>query len=400
MMREDSKKKPQRLPPARGRDGVQARGLESALGVWWPRLVRRALGRRGGASFSLTPEENFALGRVVQTLSRGFTGERALAGAPYLRDPESLAAYLLYYWPVSYLQALAVFQGFLPSGFLTRGQVLDLGSGPSPAGAAAFDCGARRVLAADPARTALEAARLLVRAAGHELDTAVLNVAKGGRPPGGPYDCIYCGHLLNELWPGTANRIQRRTDLVLDLAGCLSDRGRIVIVEPALLSTTRDLLAVRDKLAARGLAVIAPCLRQGPCPCLTAEAGAGATCHADMAWRPPAWYVRLAHRARIGKESLRFSFLVLGKKGSAAGAAGADEYRVVSERMLSKSGRSRYMICNDNGRRTLSAKPAGTETWARTFLGLGRYDRIRVTGSESRENGPGLVPESTLEILK
>ena len=45
---------------------------------------------------------------AVERLSRGFTRERELAGARYLDDERLLGAYLLFYWPVSYLQARGV----------------------------------------------------------------------------------------------------------------------------------------------------------------------------------------------------------------------------------------------------------------------------------------------------
>ncbi len=384
----------------RGREGESARELQGALDAWLPRLGRLALGRVTGKEIRLSEPETHSLGGAVRELSRGFTGERGLAGSPYLRSPAALAAYLLFYWPVSHAQTLAVLRRFLPAGFLSGAAVLDAGSGPGPASAAVLDCGARRVLAADPSRAALDAARSLAQAGGFELETAAWNAEAGGRPPGGPYDLIILSHVLNELWPQAGDRAKRRAGLAVELARCLSDRGRMVVIEPALLSTTRDLLRVRDLLVAGGMAVAAPCLRQGPCPCLFPEAGEGATCHADMDWSPPPWYVRLAHRARIGKESLRFSFLVLAKPGSAVPAAGPDELRVVSERMLSKSGRLRYMVCNEDGRRSLSAKPAGGEPWAKTFMGLRRYDRIRVAGTEQRENGLGLTRESAIEVVR
>jgi SAM-dependent methyltransferase len=382
-----------RRPPRPARSGGD-------LEAWIPHLARAALHRRPGPVLRLSEEETHFLGRAVRDLSRGFTGGRVLAGAPYWHNARSLAAYLLFFWPVSYEQALSIFRNFLPAPGLSGASVLDLGSGPGPMACAAFDCGARRVLALDSGRPALAAAAALARARGFPLETRIWNAEKDGAPPGRGYDLIVLGHLLNELWPGAGDAVERRARRVAELAGLLSERGRIVILEPALLAVTRDLLRVRNLLRARGFSVLAPCLRQGPCPCLESAAGSAATCHADEAWRPPAWYVRLAHRARLGKESLRFSFLVAGRPGETPPPATDDSYRVVSERMLSKSGRLRYMICNERGRFSLSAKPTGHERWLETFLGLRRYDTIRITGTENREHGLGLTPDCVLEKIK
>ncbi len=399
-----------RKPAVRSRPSPAARpiartggpfDLEHDLERWLPALFSRALGRKPGPAPSLAAGELRAAARAVRELSRGFTGGRDLAGAPYFTDRSALAGYLLYYWPVSYVQARLVFRSLLPPGALSGARVLDAGSGPGPMSAAALDEGAGRVTALDARREASLLARALAgdcgygRGRGFEMTAGRWDLTRGGDPPPGRFDVILLGHVLNELWPGDPGAVEKRADRVAALAGRLADGGRIVILEPALFSTTRDLLRLRDLLAARGFPVLAPCLRQGPCPCLRDQAS---TCHADRPWRPPRYLVRLAHAARLGKESLRFSPLVLGKPESRPPrGAGPDVFRVVSERMLSKSGRLRLFICNERGRFTLSAKPRGDEPWLETFLSLRRYDAVRVRGAEERENGLGLVAESGLE---
>ena len=107
------------------------------------------------------------MARGVERLSTGLTRERALAGDRYLEDARLLGAYLLYYWPTSYLQARGVFSE-LPR---SPGAVLDLGSGPAPVAFAAFDAGASEVLAADRSARALAAARALSAEAGEPVAT-------------------------------------------------------------------------------------------------------------------------------------------------------------------------------------------------------------------------------------
>ena len=370
------------------------------LAAWLPWLTGSAQGRAHQKG-SLSREELLAVTRAVRSLSKGFTRERDLAGTRYFNDVTFLKAYLLYYWPISYIQARLVYARFLPPEFLKRAVVLDLGSGPGPAALAALDAGADRVTAADRNREAVKIAGKLAAARGKRLTPVSWN----GTPAGllaGRYDLVVLSHVVNELYPGHPARIERRATLLRKVSGLLSARGRLVLIEPALLSTTRELLALRDRLLEQGFRVCAPCFRQGPCPCLTEPT---ATCHAQFSWEAPAVLKRIAHGARLGGEHLRFSFLVL-RPGHTAGSAAerkgaADEkapvpYRVVSEKMLSKSGRRRYFLCGETGRFTLSAKPDPEAPWTRVFSSLERYDAVRLTNPEQRAHGLGLTRKSEL----
>ena len=119
----------------------------------------------------LAPDELREVGAAVARLSRGLTRERELAGARYLDDDRLLGAYLLFYWPISYLQARGILSE-LPRRPRT---VLDLGSGPAPVAFAALDAGAAEVVAADRSARALAAARSLAAAAGEPIATREWN---------------------------------------------------------------------------------------------------------------------------------------------------------------------------------------------------------------------------------
>src|SRR5581483_947573 len=75
--------------------------------------------------------------------------------------PALLAAYLLFYWPISYAQTRRLLAE-LPR---IAGRALDVGSGPGPAAFALADAGAGPVIAADRSLPALRlAARLASQA--------------------------------------------------------------------------------------------------------------------------------------------------------------------------------------------------------------------------------------------
>ena len=179
------------------------------LARWMPRLLAawRAV-RRGGRGSgprppadALLPDELREIGAAVGRLSRGLTRERELAGARYMDEPRLLGAYLLFYWPTSYLQA----RGTISELRRRPRTVLDLGSGPAPVAFAALDAGAAEVVAADRSARALATARDLARAAGEPLGTREWNphrtplaaLAEGRR-----FDLVTMGHLVNELFGG------------------------------------------------------------------------------------------------------------------------------------------------------------------------------------------------------
>src|SRR6185436_11471630 len=130
-------------------------------------------------------------------------------------------------------------------------------------------------------------------------------------------------HLLNEL----PLSVDERARLVLSwIDELLAPDGICVLLEPALRETSRDLLGVRDRLTARGLFVVAPCLWQGPCPALARERD---WCHDSTA------------------ERVDFSYLAVARHGQPS--SDPSLFRIVSDR-LEEKGRLRLFGCGPAGR--------------------------------------------------
>lgn len=336
----------------------------------------------------------------VRELSRGLTGEREFAGSHYLAKPALLGAYLLHFWPASYLQGRLLLSGFEKK----IASVLDLGSGPGPLSLALLDSGSDEVLAADASPESLLQAKALARAAGRDLKIETWDALAGNSLPRGSFDLVVLGHLLNELWRDRRDRIDLRAGLVEEAAERLKPGGSLLIIEPALKATTQDLLQLRDRLLGRGFRVLRPCIFQGACPALP-----DSVCHAEFDWTPPGLVREIARRSRVSdRDALKASYLILEKAPpgqTPANASGLEPvvgspYRVVSENMLSKSGRIRYLVCGAGGRFSLSAKKEGLPPELRAFTALQRGDLISFEGTETRENGLGLTAGSTLCVLK
>ena len=352
-------------------------------------------------------------------------------------DPALLDAYLSYYWPVSYAQATRVMKlcGLRPS------RVLDLGAGPGPMAAAAFDRGATELCLVDHSGAALQLAeRLLVdprryRSNASDPTVSITSTHKSKTPsiqciqadlespesiPAGSFDLVILGHSLNELGSGEPDRrvrVERRATLVQRAASALAPGGSVMIVDPATLVSARDGMALRDHLTGLGWHVAGPCTRQGPCPALAA--GENQSCHDEAAWAMPEAVQRLAEGAGLDRELIKMFWLVLqrpaqGQDGdratgdedrAAAGngdraASDTHAYRVVSEPMLNKAGRVRYLLCGERGRFPFSAKRDDQAALAGGFFGLGRYDLIRVVAPESREGGGwGFGPATRMQLI-
>jgi ribosomal protein RSM22 (predicted rRNA methylase) len=373
------------------------------LSAWIPRLLAtwraaRRGPRRGGPRpppDALLPDELREVGAAVTRLSTGLTRERELAGARYLDDERLLGAYLLFYWPISYLQARGVLSE-LPRRPRT---VLDLGSGPGPLAFAALDAGAAEVTACDRSKQALSAARELARLSGEPLSTREWNPTHrkplaeltGGRAP----DVITLGHVVNELWKGDGAE-QKRAALLAEAARTLAPGGSLVVIEPALRDTSRALLRVRDLLVATGLAVRAPCFFRGACPALAKETD---WCHAERAIDPPPLVAQIGRAAGLRKEAVKMSYLVLSPPGEPwADPPPGQVFRIVSEPLAGK-GRLRYMGCGPDGRKGLALQEKHVGEANRAFKTLRRGDVVALEGAEARGDGLALGAASRVTVL-
>jgi hypothetical protein len=372
-----------------------ARWIPRLLAVW--RESRKGPPRRGPRPppDELLPDELREVAAAVTRLSKGLTRDRELAGGRYMDEDRLLGAYLLFYWPVSYLQA----RGTLSELPRRPRAALDLGSGPGPMAFAALDGGAAEVLAADRSTRALAAARALARHAGEPLATRDWNPTKSAPlsdlAPGKLFDVITMGHVLNELWKGQDEDL-RRADLLERALALVAPGGSLLVLEPALRETSRALLRVRDVLVARGYAVRAPCLFRGACPALVRETD---WCHAERPAEPPPLVAQIAKAAGLRREAVKMSYLVLAPKGEGwAEPPPGRVFRIVSEPLASK-GRLRYMACGPEGRMGLSLQEKHVREENRRFEGLLRGDVIEVTGGEPRGDGLALGEGSAVKVL-
>src|SRR5574344_1588510 len=331
----------------------------------------------------LSHAEVQAVSKTLLDLQRGLTGDRQLAGAGYMDNSSYLGAYLLYYWPVSYLQISYAMHDVLKNkearAFSKNNavRILDLGSGPAPASAAVIDALQMKaeVTLVDSSDKAMTLAKKVFASdyATTHVETVQANFEKDGAKflekitQENQFDIIVMSHALNELWRDENNNtehIEKRAEFIDKVASRLAPNGMILLCQPALLETSRNLLAVADVLSTKQYAIVAPCFasREKCAACPALAAGPNHTCHAEIEWKPCEPVASLAQNAGLDRESVKMTYVALQsesaveKTKSSSSSKEIVSGRVVSEGMLNKEGRISYLICDGKNRIAVSVK--------------------------------------------
>ncbi|MFT3923688.1 MAG: small ribosomal subunit Rsm22 family protein [Myxococcales bacterium] len=324
---------------------------------------------RTGRKLALGPSAGGALSDAVAELSRVYTRERD-ALAERSRGQTVLGARLAFFLPrdlVKVLGPLSEIKDWLVAHPERSLRVLDVG-----AGLGATSLGLSRFLRLAGARverlevTALERDARALSVFEHlcgelvampdefvpiQLDARTQDVSDARL--GSEFDLVLFGFVLNELYTDlpVEQRITRRTQLLEQAASRLRPGGAVIVLEPALKESTRELMRVRDELAASPKApfVFAPCTRLGPCPMLAGERD---WCHQELPYVLPPALAQVAQGAGLRFEGLSYASLVLRNEPRvftpAPGAEGDALYRIVSERLESK-GKLELYGCGEAG---------------------------------------------------
>lgn len=184
------------------------------------------------------------------------------------------------------------------------------------------------------------------------------------------FDFVILGNVINELFLNERDRLKRCCSLVASVASrWLAPRGFLILLEPALKETSRDLLQLRDQLLiSTDLRVYSPCVHNFPCPALSSGNGSD-WCHEDRAWPSHDILRRIDALAGNRKDSLKFSYVVFNRMGISIKDAvtptvkllpgneakpGEEHqrpavWRAVSER-LEEKGKSSVFLCGPPGR--------------------------------------------------
>ena len=380
------------------------RHIPTLLRMWHPKGNRLSFRELKDVSSSLL------------SLQRGLTGSRKLSGAGYMEDPLYLGSYLLYYWPVSFLQVYYAFESAEDSfASIVDEQnsinILDLGSGPGPASSALCDALTSinprikiNVTLVDSSTKAVSLAARIIKSDYNNVSVnpVTFNFEKADLDFTDSFDIIIMSHTLNELWKNEKSPVDKRFEFIIKAGNLLKDKGILFLNEPAMLESSRNLISLRDRLTEKGYTILSPCCCTSNCPAL--RSGSNQTCHAEIMWNPIEPVASIAELAGLDRESVKMTYFILTRQFKGADSIADKEYRVVSDGMLNKSGRIRYLLCDGKNRIALSAKKGDDTASHKGFFNLARYDKVTVASPEMRGDcdnpSLGIVKETELKISK
>jgi precorrin-6B methylase 2 len=193
------------------------------------------------------------------------------------------------------------------------------------------------LVAIDRDAAALAIAKRALEQLGASVTTQTGDVTKARVPP---CDLVVMGTVLNELAEAEARGVVERA------LAAVADDGAVIVVEPALRTTSRALHAIRDASIAGGAHIFAPCTRRiAPCPML---ADPDDWCHEDRALALPPRTAELARLTHLRDGGMKFSYLVVRKQPLAL-VDDPGAWRLVSAARIAK-GKHEITGCSDRGR--------------------------------------------------
>lgn len=332
----------------------------------------------------------FAKGAAL--VSESFTSERSALPRNYFNRPEYRSGYLLYFVAANLPKVAHCLRLVNPAQRFAGKSVvrmLDLGCGPGTAALAAAHLWRTQsppqtlaITGVDQNREILKDAQALFAAQRFANATLTTHTAAvrantlAATCRHERFDVIVCANLLNEI-----GDLADRERLTRALLQRLTPEGVLILIEPALQKTTRELMMLRDGLlgvatpgnegrpsAGGGLGrgtrderhrphVLAPCLHHAACPML--RHNKRDWCHAYLDWRRPKVIADLDQLIGNKKEYLKFSYLILSSRPSSLvprpsepEASGRPSlFRVVSA-PLRTNGKCEWLLCPADGQDT------------------------------------------------
>ena len=300
---------------------------------------------------------------AVAELSAAFTSERNSRHANYFNTKEARSSYLLYFLVPNMLKVQWIFeQQHFADLFSeeTEVRIADIGCGPCTGILAAAQYWQSHApqqklscVAVDQNTAMLKDGRNLLNKLtehnskdGTTLTTHAATLAQLRKALGNNrFHILIVANVLNEL-----RSTEERFDFVSRLMSQhLTPNGRLVIIDPALQRSTRDLMLLRDQLVTeqKVARVLAPCLHQQLCPMRIANPRDW--CHSYLEWERPQVIADLDMLVGNRKEYLKMSYMVMSAVQNVPKQKIGDTWRVVSAPMKSK-GKVEILFCGENGK--------------------------------------------------
>jgi ribosomal protein RSM22 (predicted rRNA methylase) len=343
------------------------------------------------------------LAKGVAELSNIYTRQRQRITGKLLKDPLLHKAYLTYFLPCNLSKVKTILKEIFAhprkSEFVAPNlRLLDLGCGPGTHVLGFLDFLAEEHVELDSVhcvavdslkRNLLDTHALFQRyvslrrrpdkVAQCTLQTELAELIQPLRlRPDLSFNFIVLGNVLNELFVGDEKRTQKRYEVISTVATkWLAPNGFLILIEPAMRETSRELLLLRDLLLERSdLKIYSPCVHSLHCPAVASD-NLSDWCHEDRPWNAPSMIRDIDALVGNHKSSLKYSYTVFNRMGisvresalwqawreshlthysqtgehpeSPDSPEGPHVWRVVSERIEEK-GKSAAYFCGSKGR--------------------------------------------------
>lgn len=319
--------------------------------------------------------------RGADLLSTAFTEERARLPKNYLNKKEFRSAYILYFLLINAAKIRDCLEKLPP--FPKRGplRVLDLGCGPGTAALACADFFGGRPLEIlgleqnkNITRDARNLWRLFAPSPSQRFHIRNEEISPSNLPKilrRENFDLVIAANTLSEF---SFQEQYRLAGQLLEKTACL------ILVEPALRKTTRDLMALRDRLAAEGRGfLLAPCPHQKNCPML--KANKRDWCHFYIPWKCPELIRRVDREIGNKHDFLKMAYMIFETVGQRPLRLPSFA-RVVSSPLLSK-GKKELILCRPEGRlQKIGRLNKETSEANRDFDRIRRGDRVEWAGGD------------------
>lgn len=264
----------------------------------------------------------------IKEISASYTEFNAPAELS-IADAES---YALYYLPINFIKVLRALSHCRIDS-TKQISMLDFGAGPGTASLAA-KANFKNIAAITQIEKSLSMQKVSQKLSEHNI-----NYSSGLESSSGQFDLIICANSINELNFANAGKV------LIQLISRLKEEGVLMLLEPALLKITRDMMKLRDILLSH-ISVIYPCTHNNFCPLLQNEKE---WCHTELDWQRPLLTRQLDELLGFNKHKLKTSLFIFKKGGSPIQGE-----RVINFPVKRKYGKE-TMLCGPNGLRNYTA---------------------------------------------
>jgi ribosomal protein RSM22 (predicted rRNA methylase) len=229
----------------------------------------------------------------ILKLSERYTKARTDLGSFSAQDSE---AYALYFGLINSAKVMRFVEEVPECFFDVPRTVMDFGAGP---GTALFPI--TRKLKAGSTMHMVEQSSPM-----RELGKKLLpgwtphTITACSELPEGKFDLIIAANSLNELAPRDTENLLKKFSLQLQ------EGGYLLVLEPALLSTTREVMKLRDFIVSTfGWKIRFPCTHCNECPML--KLSQSDWCHGELRWSAPRLIDQLDTLTGLNKHRIKYS---------------------------------------------------------------------------------------------